>query len=122
MHRRNFLRTGAGAAGAVSLTSFPYPLFASPAKKYASDRVLLGPMKVEVSRLAMGTGTNGGGGSSNQTKRMGVEGMSAWFKAAFDQGVTFWDSADQYGSHPHLRAALKSVPREKVTILSKSHA
>jgi predicted aldo/keto reductase-like oxidoreductase len=44
------------------------------------------------------------------------------FKAAYDQGVTFWDSADQYGSHPHLRAALKGVKREKVTILTKTHA
>jgi predicted aldo/keto reductase-like oxidoreductase len=70
----------------------------------------------------MGTGTNGAGGSSNQTKKLGVQGIADLFKAAYDQGITFWDSADQYGSHPHVKAALKGVPREKVTILSKTHA
>ena len=119
MNRRHFLHAGAGV---VSLHAFPYHLFAAPAKKNASDRVKLGPKGVELSRLAMGTGTNGSGGSSNQTKQLGVQGIADLFKAAYDQGITFWDSADQYGSHPHLRAALKGVPREKVTILSKTHA
>jgi predicted aldo/keto reductase-like oxidoreductase len=48
--------------------------------------------------------------------------MANLFRAAFDRGVTFWDSADQYGTHPHLRAALTGIRREKVTILSKTHA
>ncbi|MGH9632139.1 MAG: aldo/keto reductase [Bryobacteraceae bacterium] len=122
MNRRNFLRSGAAATGLVSLHSFPHHLFAGPAKKYATDRIKLGPMKVELSRMALGTGTNGSGGSSNQTKKMGVAGMGDLFKAAYDQGLTFWDSADQYGSHPHLREGLKQVPREKVTILTKTHA
>jgi aryl-alcohol dehydrogenase-like predicted oxidoreductase len=122
MKRRNFIRTTAAAATGVSLHSFPYPLFASTTKKNAEDRIKLGPMKVEMSRLAMGTGTNGGGGSSNQTKKMGVSGMADLFKAGYDKGLNFWDSADQYGTHPHLREALKSVPREKVVILSKTHA
>ena len=120
MKGREFVRTSAGAA--VSLSAFPHHLFAASTKKQASDRVKLGPMKVELSRLAMGTGTNGVGGSSNQTKKMGVGGMAALFKAGYDNGVTFWDAADQYGTHPHLRAGLKGVPREKVTILSKTHA
>ena len=97
-------------------------MFASATKKQAWDRVKLGPMKVELTRLALGTGTNGAGGSSNQTKKLGVRGVADMFKAAYDQGITFWDSADQYGSHPHLRAALKGVPRDKVTILTKTHA
>jgi 1-deoxyxylulose-5-phosphate synthase len=37
-------------------------------------------------------------------------------------GVTFWDSADQYGSHPHLKEALKSISRDKVTIMTKTYA
>jgi len=122
MNRRHFLRASGAAAGTVSLHAFPYPAFASSAKKYASDRIKLGPKGVELSRLAMGTGTNGGGGSSNQTKKLGVQGLADLFRAAHDQGVTFWDAADQYGTHPHLKAALKAVPREKVTILSKTHA
>jgi aryl-alcohol dehydrogenase-like predicted oxidoreductase len=118
MKRRDFVRS---AGSTIALSAFPYHLFAGT-KKQASDRIKLGPMKVEMSRLAMGTGTNGSGGSSNQTKKMGVHGIADLFKAGYDQGVTFWDSADQYGSHPHLREALKGVPRDKVTILSKTHA
>ena len=36
--------------------------------------------------------------------------------------MTFWDSADQYGSHPHLQAGLKNIPREKVAIMTKTRA
>jgi aryl-alcohol dehydrogenase-like predicted oxidoreductase len=79
-------------------------------------------MQVELSRMAMGTGTNGVGGSSNQTRKNGLNGLGELFKAAYDSGVTFWDSADQYGTHPHVREGLKHVPREKITLLSKTHA
>jgi aryl-alcohol dehydrogenase-like predicted oxidoreductase len=116
MRRRYFL-----GSTALALNAWPYWAFAGK-KKEASDRILLGPRKIELSRLALGTGTNGVGGSSNQTKKMGVQGMADLFKAAFDQGLTFWDAADQYGTHPHLKAGLRAVPREKVTILSKTHA
>ena len=78
--------------------------------------------QVELSRLALGTGTNGIGGSSNQTRKLGVGGVADLFKAGYDLGLTFWDSADQYGSHPHVREALKSVAREKITLLTKTHA
>lgn len=118
MQRRHFLKAGAAL---LALENFPHHLYAGT-KKTAQDRVLLGPAKVPVSRLAMGTGTNGVGGSSNQTKKLGFKGVSELFRAGFDQGVTFWDSADQYGSHPYLKEALKTVPRDKVTILSKTHA
>ncbi len=117
MNRRKFL-----SAGALGLSSFPHHLFASHTKKSAADRVKLGPMAVEVSRLAQGSGTNGAGGSSNQTKKLGVQGLADLFRADFDQGVTFWDCADQYGTHPHVKLALKGVPREKVALLTKTHA
>lgn len=120
MNRRHFLRSA--AAGTVALHSFPYHLFANGTKKLATDRVKLGPRKVEVSRLAMGSGTDGVGGSSNQTRKLGVQGLADLFRAGYDQGVTFWDSADQYGTHPNVKLALKGVPREKVTILTKTHA
>jgi aryl-alcohol dehydrogenase-like predicted oxidoreductase len=118
MQRRSFLKTGAGA---ISLNAFPYHLFAGT-QKQANDVVTLGPRKIKLSRLAMGTGTNGSGGSSNQTKKLGLEGVATLFRAGFDNGLNFWDSADQYGTHPHLKEALKKTPREKVVILSKTHA
>src|SRR5580700_1384301 len=120
MNRRNFLRNA--AAGTIALQSFPYHLFAGETKKYGTDRVKLGPRGVELSRLAMGTGTDGVGGSSNQTRKLGMVGLANLFDAAYDQGVTFWDSADQYGTHPHLKEALKGVARERVTIMTKTSA
>ncbi len=119
MQRRTFLRAGAGT---VSLNAFPYHLFAGSTKKQANDVVTLGPRQIKLSRLAMGTGTNGAGGSSNQTKKLGLDGVANLMRAALDNGINFWDSADQYGTHPHVKEALKKAPRDKVVILSKTHA
>jgi 1-deoxyxylulose-5-phosphate synthase len=122
INRREFFLRSAATAGVAGFRFFPHDLFASETRKFATDRVRLGPMKVEVSRLAQGSGTNGVGGSSNQTRKLGVQGLADLFSAAYDQGVTFWDCADQYGTHPHVRLALKKVAREKVTILTKTRA
>lgn len=123
IERRYFFRRGlaVGAALAAGLDRNSAHAAALP-RRYANDRVELGPDKVKLSRLAMGTGTSGFGGSSNQTRQLGVKGMVdlVWF--GYDNGVTFWDSADQYGSHPHLKGALKHIPREKVAIMTKTHA
>jgi len=121
LNRRQFLQSA--TVGAAALNAFPYHLFAGTTRKTVSDRVKLGPRQVEVSRLAMGTGTNGFAGNSNQVHKLGFVGMADLFKAAYDQGITFWDSADQYGSHPALREGLKSgIPREKVTIMTKTES
>ena len=123
IERRHFFRRGlaVGAALAAGLDRNSAHAAALP-RRYANDVVELGPDKVKLSRLAMGTGTSGFGGSSNQTRQLGVKGMVdlVWF--GYDNGVTFWDSADQYGSHPHLKGALKHIPREKVAIMTKTHA
>ena len=111
------------AAGTVSLSAFPHHLFAADQAKHAADRVTLGATGLEVSRLAIGTGTNGSGRTSDQTRGLSVDGLAGMLKLGFDHGVTFWDSADLYGSHPHLRRALQQgVPRDKVTILTKTEA
>jgi len=110
------------AGGVAAMNPFSYELYASEKKKYANDIIKLGNTGIEVSRLAMGTGTHGVNRSSNQTRKLGVKGLGELLHAGFDQGVFFWDSADQYGTHPHLKEALKYVPREKVVILTKTHA
>ncbi len=124
MNRRDFLRRSTAlAAGTVCLHAFPHHLFAADTPKAATDRVVLGATGITTSRLAMGTGTSGIDGASDQTRHLGFEGLAAFLKLGFDHGITFWDTADQYGSHPHLRAALKSgVPRDQVTILTKTEA
>ena len=122
MKRRKFLRQSLTAMGGISLSPFPYHQFVSQKKKYATDWVPLGDTGIQITRLGMGTGTSGVGGSSNQTRKMGIRGLGDFLHMAYDNGVMFWDSADQYGSHPHLKEALKHVPREKVVILTKTHA
>lgn len=121
MHRRHFIR-GSIAAGMLAATPFPYHLYSSTQHKYISDTIKLGNTGLTVSRMAIGTGTNGWGKNSNQSRALGIKGLSGLLQAGTDLGVIFWDSADQYGTHPHLKEALKHVPREKVVILTKTHA
>ena len=122
MKRSTFLRNSLLAAGAVSMNPFPYHLFAGDKKKYATDLVELGNTGIKLTRLAMGTGTRGINKESNQTRKLGLRGLGDFLHYTYDNGILFWDSADQYGTHPHLKEALKRVPREKVVILTKTHA
>ena len=122
MKRRDFIRTTISTAGVLSLTTAAELLGFEEKKKFANDLVVLGKTGITVSRLAMGTGTNGYNHRSDQTRRLGINGLANLLSAAYDQGINFWDSADQYGSHPHLKEALTRVPRDKVVILTKTHA
>ena len=122
MKRRDFIKNTAKTAGLISFARFPHNVFGSEQKKYANDVVTLGNTGIKISRLAIGTGSNGWEGSSNQTRKLGIKGLSDLLNHAYDRGVYFWDSADQYGSHAHLKEALKTIPREKVVILTKTRA
>ncbi len=125
MHRREFLIRSASGVGAAWLSS--KAIFTSlanttlPAKFSASDIVTLGSTGIKTSRLAMGTGTVGSEHHSHQTA-LGVKGLSDLLLNGYDHGLRFFDAADSYGSHAHVAQALKHVPRDKVTVLSKSWA
>ena len=114
--RRHFIQTG--LIGTVAVTSgFTNVVMASP-EITQIDRVKLGGTGLTVPRLAIGTGSHGGNQSSDMT-RMGVENWVKIARYAQEKGLTFYDSADLYGSHQNVKAILKEVPREKATILSK---
>lgn len=125
MRRREFLVRAVSAAGAAWLFStsiLDAIAERTLARKFsASDTVTLGSTGIQTSRLAMGTGTVGVGHHSHQTA-LGVEGLSNLLRNGYDHGLRFFDAADSYGSHPHVAAALKQVPRDKVTLLTKSWA
>jgi predicted aldo/keto reductase-like oxidoreductase len=89
--------------------------------KRAADRVTLGRTGIVTSRLALGSGTNGWGGSSDQT-RLGTKAFVQILRHGFEQGVDFWETADQYGAHDHLRRGLSLVGRKKVVVLTKTRA
>jgi aryl-alcohol dehydrogenase-like predicted oxidoreductase len=101
---------------------FPYHLYAADKQKTAQDFVTLGETGIRVTRLAQGTGTNGVNKSSNQIRKMGNQGLADLLVRGVDNGVHFWDLADQYGSHPHAKLALKTVKRDDIVILTKTHA
>jgi aryl-alcohol dehydrogenase-like predicted oxidoreductase len=125
MLRRDFLRrtvTGFGAtlfanrlAPAASLETQPLPR-----KFNAHDEVVLGKTGIRTSRLAMGTGTIGGGGASNKTRSGTSPFVTMLLDGYNDNGLRFFDTADSYGSHPYVAAAIKQLPRDKVTVLTKS--
>jgi aryl-alcohol dehydrogenase-like predicted oxidoreductase len=86
--------------------------------KSATDKVKLGNTSVKVSMLGLGTGSIGYNHQSNQT-RLGQEAFTRLIRHAYDRGITFFDCADQYGSHPYMKEALKGIPRDKVVIQTK---
>jgi aryl-alcohol dehydrogenase-like predicted oxidoreductase len=113
---RGLAATWVGSRGLAAWASTPPVL----AKKFAaSDTAVLGKTGIKTSRLAMGTGTIGFGHHSNQTE-LGVKGLSQLLLNGYDHGLRFFDAADAYGSHPHVAEALKQLPRDKVTVLTKT--
>lgn len=114
--RRHFIRTG--VAGAIVATSALSALSDVPTIPAKVDKVDLGKTGLKVTRLAMGMGTNGWNHASNQT-RMGLDKFKLMVQAGFDRGIRFLDTADTYGSHPFAKEALKLLPREEITLMTK---
>lgn len=115
INRRAFLASGAAAAVCLgNSVAAEEPRRAPP----APPRVPLGRTGITMSRLGQGTGVHGGNRQSDQT-RMGFERLVPLFRHAYDRGITFFDLADLYGTHIYFREALRKIPRERVTILTK---
>jgi aryl-alcohol dehydrogenase-like predicted oxidoreductase len=124
MNRRNFIRTGlTGLAGLSVIGSAAGIInqsctFSKVSGEIKVDKVKLGNSGLTVSRIAMGTGSIGGNQASNQT-RLGMEKFVKLAHHAYERGITFYDMADGYGSHPFVGEAIKSLPRENLTLLTK---
>jgi ABC-type transport system substrate-binding protein len=86
--RRSFLKTGL-AAGAMA-TAGIVPLAA--AKRTATDTVVLGRSRIEVTRLAFGTGTNGG----EVQAALGQREFTRLVRYAYDRGIRFFETAEAY--------------------------
>jgi 1-deoxyxylulose-5-phosphate synthase len=126
LDRRAFIKAtvAAGAAGSLSSAAAARGASAPGARrgrKAASDVVTLGRTGVKLSRLAIGTGTNGTNKTSVQA-RLGKGGLADLLAHGFSAGITFWDTADQYGTHEHIGEGLKRVGKNKVVVLTKTHA
>ena len=125
MKRRDFIVRSAYGLGAAWLSSQPFAakLLSQTLKQRfaAHDTVTLGKTGIKTSRLAMGTGTYGFGHTSRQSSQ-GVKTLADLLLNGYDHGLRFFDTADAYGSHPHVAEALQHVPRDKVTVMTKTWA
>jgi len=113
--RREFLMGTAALAGTVLLSSCSTGPLAKKQPPTAVDQVTLGKTGLKLSRLGIGTGTNSG----NVQRSLGADGFNRLIHYAYDQGITYIDTADSYKTHTMVREAIKGLPREKLFIQSK---
>ncbi|MDR0395229.1 MAG: aldo/keto reductase [Tannerella sp.] len=119
INRRKFIKTGVfGLAGISMLQSGIACAKHHLPSKTLVDKVKLGKSGLTVSRIAMGTGTKGYNKASNQT-RLGMDTFVKIAHHAYEQGLRFYDTADGYGSMPYVGKAIKTLPRENITLLCK---
>lgn len=114
LDRRDFLRH---AVGAVAVTA-AWPALAAPAAPALKATTIrkLGNTKLTCSLLGIGTGTRG----SEQADKLRDD-LVAMLEHAYARGITYFDLADRYKSHPYMKKALKkSIPREKIMLLTKT--
>lgn len=72
-----------------------------------------GKTGLEISRLCFGAGRLG---DTCKTHESGAKMMLK----AFDEGITFWDTAEGYGTQPHLGEAVRQINREEIVIQTKT--
>jgi hypothetical protein len=113
--RRRFLEKAAALASTVSLSGLGLQAYAEETKRTAVDQVSLGKTGLRLSRLGIGTGTKGG----SIQRGLGREGFNRLLRYAYDQGITYIDTADSYKTHGMVREAIKGLPREKLFIQTK---
>jgi 1-deoxyxylulose-5-phosphate synthase len=123
-NRREFLQTSLTVAAVAALPAAIRAADAAPSVPRPTDVIELGPQKIKVSRMAIGTGTYGAGRSSNQLRKLGTDGLGGLLAAAYEKGVTFFDTSDSYGTHGAVKAALtaRKIPRDKIAIVTKTPA
>jgi predicted aldo/keto reductase-like oxidoreductase len=112
--RRQFIARTAAIAGGLALS----PLMAGAAgtvRKTAADQVTLGKTGLKLSRLGIGCGSNSG----NVQRALGHDDFNRLIRYAYDQGITYLDTAQSYQTHEWIREAIKGLPREKLFIQSK---
>lgn len=111
--RRQFLTRATALAGGALLS--PSLLQAASTKRTAVDPVPLGKTGLKLSRLGIGTGSQGG----KVQRDLGREGFNRLIRYAYDQGVTYIDTAENYRTHEFIREAIQGLPREKLFIQTK---
>ncbi len=116
--RRDFL-AGATAAGVATLAVRPSRAAdTQPKITRGTDLVTLGRSGVKSTVLGIGTGTRGG----REQLELGQVGFTKLARHAYDRGIRYIDTADNYRMHIFVRFALEELPREEMFIQSKTRA
>lgn len=118
LSRRDFL---AGSTAALGVAAGLSEAKAARRLSSGADKVPLGKTGLSPSLIGMGTGTVGVRRSSNQV-RLGQAEFNRLVRYALDKGISYFDTADQYGSHIFLREALRGVARDSLFIQTKTRA
>ncbi len=120
LDRRSFLKGTAASLAAATLMANTGSA-AAPALPKATDIRPLGNTGIECSYLGVGTGVKGSGrGITRLIMELTGEEYVQLLEHAYQQGITYFDLADRYGSHNYMRKAMeRSIPRDKVMLLSK---
>jgi hypothetical protein len=102
--RREFLKASlaVGTIGSVG----NLPLHAAPGT--ATDTVPLGKSGLQVTRLALGTGSNNG----QEQSALGQQEFTRLVRYAYDRGIRFFETSESYSTPAMLGTALKGIPRE----------
>lgn len=79
------------------------------------EYVRYGNTPLTVSRLCIGTG-------HFKSAYPDVDEGGRFLEQVLEAGVTFWDTAESYGSHPHVAAAFRRIDRSRVVLQTKTEA
>jgi len=114
--RREFIRRSAEVVTVAAVShELIAPAEAAPLVRTAGDWVRLGKLnkqKIKIPRLGLGTGTTNG-----KTQRdLGADGFNALVKYAYDRGVRYIDTADNYKTHEFVREAIRANKLKRVQI------
>jgi predicted aldo/keto reductase-like oxidoreductase len=124
LNRREFVQSAVRrmAGGVLALGLAPAALAAeAPAdpkahgKASATDRVQLGATPVQITRLGIGTGSNGGA----VQRGIGQEAFTRLVRHAYDRGIRYIDTAGNYQMHPFVRNAIQGLPRQELVLQTK---
>lgn len=119
LSRRHFLRQSAEVISVAALGSeLITGAAAAPPARTAADWVPLGrKTNIKIPRLGMGTGSING----TVQQALGQQGFNKLVAYAYERGVRYIDTADNYKTHEMIREAIKAnkIPRDKIFIQTK---
>jgi len=125
--RRGFLSATAAMTASVAVSGHNRWAFATDTAAVAAepirvksgvDLMTLGSSGIKTSVLGIGTGTRGG----REQRELGPERFIRLVHEAYDMGLRYIDTADNYKTHDLVRRALKEVPRHELFIQTKTPA